>query len=132
MVSDAPPTPVTGGIVLKGVSGAMLVINETGIYISNGQGASIADRSFGGDQFRRINRRLKRIVKAGSNWLLAIGYTPSMPGPILHVGAVILCSHQRPASTHRAQPAGIGNGSPNHNDRSTLCGSRVRVCAAGW
>jgi hypothetical protein len=41
MVSDAPPSPVTGGIVLKGVSGAMLVINETGIYISNGQGAMI-------------------------------------------------------------------------------------------
>jgi hypothetical protein len=41
MVSDAPPTPVSGGIVLKGVSGAMIVINETGIYISNGQGASI-------------------------------------------------------------------------------------------
>jgi hypothetical protein len=41
IVSDAPPTPVTGGIVLKGASGAMIVINETGIYISNGQGASI-------------------------------------------------------------------------------------------
>jgi len=41
MVSDAPPSPVTGGIVLKSVSGAMIVINETGIYISNGQGATI-------------------------------------------------------------------------------------------
>jgi len=41
MVSDAPPTPVTGGIVLKSVSGAMLVINETGIYLDNGQGATI-------------------------------------------------------------------------------------------
>jgi hypothetical protein len=41
MVSDAPPTPVTGGIVLKGASGAMIVVNETGIYISNGQGAMI-------------------------------------------------------------------------------------------
>jgi hypothetical protein len=41
MVSDAPPTPATGGIVLKSVSGAMIVVNETGIYISNGQGASI-------------------------------------------------------------------------------------------
>jgi hypothetical protein len=41
MVSDAPPTPVTGGIVLKSMSGAMIVVNETGIYISNGQGASI-------------------------------------------------------------------------------------------
>jgi len=41
MVSDAPPSPATGGIVLKSVSGAMIVVNETGIYISNGQGAII-------------------------------------------------------------------------------------------
>jgi hypothetical protein len=41
MVSDAPPTPVTGGIVLKSMSGAMIVVNATGIYISNGQGAMI-------------------------------------------------------------------------------------------
>jgi len=41
MVSDAPPTPATGGIVIKSVSGAMIVVNETGIYISNGQGATI-------------------------------------------------------------------------------------------
>jgi hypothetical protein len=41
MVSDALPTPVTGGIVLKSMSGAMIVVNATGIYISNGQGATI-------------------------------------------------------------------------------------------
>jgi hypothetical protein len=41
MVSDAPPSPATGGIVLKSISGAMIVVNETGIYISNGQGAMI-------------------------------------------------------------------------------------------
>jgi hypothetical protein len=41
LISDAPPTPASGGIVLKSVSGAMIVVNETGIYISNGQGASI-------------------------------------------------------------------------------------------
>ena len=35
------PTPATGGIILKGASGAMIVVNETGIYISNGQGATI-------------------------------------------------------------------------------------------
>ena len=40
ILSDAPPTPATGGIILKaGV--AMIVVNETGIYISNGQGATI-------------------------------------------------------------------------------------------
>jgi hypothetical protein len=41
ILSDSAPTPATGGIVLKGASGAMIVVNETGIYISNGQGATI-------------------------------------------------------------------------------------------
>jgi hypothetical protein len=41
MVSDAPPSPITGGIVLKSTTGAMIVVNDSGIYISNGKGASI-------------------------------------------------------------------------------------------
>lgn len=41
MVSDMPPTPLTGGIVLKSTTGAMLVVNDSGIYIDNGKGASI-------------------------------------------------------------------------------------------
>ena len=41
MVSDAAPTPLTGGIVLKSTTGAMIVVNDTGIYISNGKGAMI-------------------------------------------------------------------------------------------
>jgi Type VI secretion system/phage-baseplate injector OB domain len=41
LLSDSAPTPATGGIVLKTTSGAMFVMNETGIYISNGQGATI-------------------------------------------------------------------------------------------
>jgi hypothetical protein len=41
ILSDAPPTPATGGIVLKSATGAMIVVNDTGIYISNGKGASI-------------------------------------------------------------------------------------------
>jgi hypothetical protein len=41
VVSDLPPTPVTGGIVLKSMTGAMIVVNDSGIYISNGKGASI-------------------------------------------------------------------------------------------
>jgi hypothetical protein len=43
MVSDAPPTPATGGIVLKSTTGAMIVVNDTGIYLSAGPGlASIS------------------------------------------------------------------------------------------
>jgi hypothetical protein len=41
LLSDASPSPATGGIILKSVGGAMIVVNETGIYISNGKGASI-------------------------------------------------------------------------------------------
>jgi hypothetical protein len=41
LVSDAAPTPATGGIVLKSTTGAMIVVNDTGIYISNGKGATI-------------------------------------------------------------------------------------------
>ena len=41
ILSDSPPTPLTGGIVLKSATGAMIVVNETGIYISNGLGATI-------------------------------------------------------------------------------------------
>lgn len=40
-VSDAPPTPASGGIVLKSATGAMIVVNDTGIYINNGKGAMI-------------------------------------------------------------------------------------------
>jgi hypothetical protein len=41
MISDMPPTPATGGIVLKSATGAMIVVNDSGIYISNGKGATI-------------------------------------------------------------------------------------------
>lgn len=38
-ISDVPGP--TGGIMIKAISGAMIVVNEIGITISNGQGASI-------------------------------------------------------------------------------------------
>jgi len=40
-ISDTPPTPVTGGIVLQSTTKAMIVVNDSGIYISNGKGAMI-------------------------------------------------------------------------------------------
>ncbi len=40
-ISDMPPTPVTGGLILKSTTGAMIVVNDSGIYINNGKGASI-------------------------------------------------------------------------------------------
>ncbi len=41
LLSDSAPTPATGGIILKSPTGAMIVVNDTGIYISNGKGAMI-------------------------------------------------------------------------------------------
>jgi hypothetical protein len=41
MISDLPPSPVSGGIILKSTTGAMIVVNDSGIYISNGKGAMI-------------------------------------------------------------------------------------------
>ena len=38
-VSDVPGP--TGGIVMKSTTGAMIIVNDTGIYIQNGKGASI-------------------------------------------------------------------------------------------
>jgi hypothetical protein len=41
LLSDSAPTPGTGGIILKSTTGAMIVVNDSGIYISNGKGAMI-------------------------------------------------------------------------------------------
>jgi uncharacterized protein involved in type VI secretion and phage assembly len=39
LISDLPGP--TGGIMLKSTTGATLIVNDTGIYIQNGKGASI-------------------------------------------------------------------------------------------
>jgi hypothetical protein len=41
LISDVPPSPATGGIILRSATGAMIVVNDSGIYIQNGKGASI-------------------------------------------------------------------------------------------
>jgi hypothetical protein len=40
-VSDAPPTPATGGVVLRSGTGASVVVNDSGIYLSDGKGGQI-------------------------------------------------------------------------------------------
>ena len=40
-LSDAPPTPISGGIVLQSRSGAMIVVNDLGITLSDGKGAMV-------------------------------------------------------------------------------------------
>jgi uncharacterized protein involved in type VI secretion and phage assembly len=39
VISDLPGP--TGGIMLKSTTGATLIVNDTGIYIQNGKGASV-------------------------------------------------------------------------------------------
>ncbi len=39
LISDVPGP--TGGIMLKSATGASIIVNDTGIYITNGKGASI-------------------------------------------------------------------------------------------
>lgn len=41
VISDLPPSPASGGIILQSASKAMIVVNDSGIYITNGKGASI-------------------------------------------------------------------------------------------
>jgi hypothetical protein len=36
-----PPTPPTGGITLRSTTGASIVVNDAGVFISNGKGATI-------------------------------------------------------------------------------------------
>ena len=40
VISDAAGP--TGGVMLKSTTGARIVVNDTGIYIDNGKGASLA------------------------------------------------------------------------------------------
>ena len=50
IVSDMPPTvpppvmppiPTTGGVILRSTTGAYIVVNDAGIFINNGKGASV-------------------------------------------------------------------------------------------
>jgi uncharacterized protein involved in type VI secretion and phage assembly len=41
-LSDAPETPDSGGVILKSASGASIILNSSGIYLSNGQGATLS------------------------------------------------------------------------------------------
>jgi len=36
-----PPTPPTGGVILRSTTGASVVVNDAGVFISNGKGATV-------------------------------------------------------------------------------------------
>jgi uncharacterized protein involved in type VI secretion and phage assembly len=41
VLSDAPPSPGVGGVTLQAPGGATIVVNDAGVIISNGKGATI-------------------------------------------------------------------------------------------
>lgn len=41
ILSDAEQSPTEGGVILKATGGATIVVNDTGVTISNGKGATI-------------------------------------------------------------------------------------------
>jgi uncharacterized protein involved in type VI secretion and phage assembly len=42
VLSDAEPSPASGGVILRAAGGAMIIVNEAGVTISNGKGATIS------------------------------------------------------------------------------------------
>ena len=72
-LSDAPPSPTTGGIILKAAGGAMVVVNETGVFISNGRGATIT--------------LIGPSVSVNSGGLTVVGATVAVDGASLTPGA---------------------------------------------
>ena len=72
-LSDAPPSPGVGGITLQAPGGATIVVNDAGITISNGKGATIT--------------LVGPIVSINSGGLTVVGTTvtvdgvPLTPGP---------------------------------------------------
>jgi len=36
-----PPVPTTGGVILRSTTGAYIVVNDAGVFINNGKGASV-------------------------------------------------------------------------------------------
>ena len=73
--------------MLKSTTGATIIVNDTGIYIQNGKGASI--------------------VMAGPTVTINAGALGGdlMPGFLLHVGATVTVQPRRPGAADRAQSA---------------------------
>src|SRR5271170_7339231 len=72
-LSDAPPSPTSGGIILTAAGGAMIVVNEAGVTISNGKGATIT--------------LIGPAVSVNSGALSVVGATVAVDGAPLTPGA---------------------------------------------
>ena len=71
-LSDAPASPSGGGVVLQAAGGATIVVNETGVIISNGKGATIT--------------LVGPVVSFNSGALSVVGATVTVDGASLTAG----------------------------------------------
>ena len=110
VISDLPGP--TGGIMLKSTTGATIIVNDTGIYIQNGKGASIVhDRPDRHHQQRRAGGGLRREV----------------PGFLVHVGATVLCAHGGQAQPTVPNPRVMVSGKPTVDDGRAVRRRRLPV-----
>jgi hypothetical protein len=73
VLSDAPTSPTSGGVILQAAGGAMIVVNEAGVFISNGKGATIT--------------LIGPAVSVNSGGLSVVGATVAVDGAPLVPGA---------------------------------------------
>ena len=110
-ISDTPGP--TGGILIKTTTGAMISVSDVGIVISNGKGATITHgRPRGRHQRRRADGDLRRC---------------RMPGPIVHLGAVVICSHGGPATPTAPFPRVLVSGPAGRDARDAVRRRRLRA-----
>ena len=112
VISDLPGP--TGGIMLKSATGATIIVNDTGIYIQNGKGASHRDdRADGDSQQRRVDDGVRR----------------TMPGLPAHVGATVLCAHGGQAQPTAPNPRVLVERAAGRHDGGAVRRSpAVRSC----
>ena len=128
MVSDAPPTPVTGGIVLKSASGAMIVVNDTGIYISNGQGATIT--LIGPTVTSMIDGAHRNRVRSVCDGTRSTRRYSDARTNSAYGSDVVTVLARRPGDADGAQPGGAGFRHADRDHRRAVCGRGMRFCAA--
>ena len=80
-ISDVPGP--TGGIMIKSTTGAMLIVNDTGIYIQNGKGALPLDA----DRYREKSYAIFRVFakSMGADPDLMVDHLKDIPGQMVGI-----------------------------------------------
>ena len=73
--------------MLKSTTGATIIVNDTGIYIQNGKGASIMMTG------PTVTINAGALVVVINKIAIGSVEVEDMPGFLVHVGATVLCSH---------------------------------------